>query len=65
MRDETEWLELVTAGVNRLAGADRATIIEAAKASIGLPIDGSLELYGGGSAAKKIVAHLVAMAGPQ
>lgn len=62
MRDETEWLELVTAGANRLAGADRTTIVEAAQASIGLPIDGSLELYGGGNAAKKIAAHLAGKA---
>lgn len=62
LRDETEWLELVTAGANRLAGADRASIVEAAKASIKLTIDDSLELYGGGNAAKKVVAHLAAMA---
>ena len=63
LRDETEWLELVvTAGANRLAGADKTTIVEAAKASIGLPIDGSLGLYGGGNAAGKIAAHLAAKA---
>jgi UDP-GlcNAc3NAcA epimerase len=62
LRDETEWEELVTAGANRLAGADRVTIVEAAQASVGRPIDTSLELYGGGNAAKKIAAHLAAKA---
>jgi UDP-GlcNAc3NAcA epimerase len=61
LRDQTEWLELVSAGANRLAGADRDTIIETAKASIGLKIEDNDELYGGGSASRKITAHLAAI----
>lgn len=60
LRDETEWLELVSAGVNRLAGADPEKIVDAAKASIGLTIEDDDQLYGGGHAAMKIAEHLAA-----
>lgn len=58
LREETEWVELVEAGVNRLVGIDPAQIAEA----IGQPVDPalfSINLYGGGTAARRIVDTLV------
>jgi UDP-GlcNAc3NAcA epimerase len=63
LRDQTEWSELVQIGANQLAGAERASIVEAAQASIGQTIDDNDQLYGGGKAAKRIAAHLLADAG--
>jgi len=60
LRDQTEWSELVSLGVNHLAGADRVAIVEAAKGCIGQVINANKQLYGGGNAAKRIVDHLVA-----
>lgn len=63
VRDETEWVELVEAGVNVLAGADPARIAyaarEAAWPAAGLPPD----LYGRGDTAEAIVEHLRAFLG--
>lgn len=60
MRDETEWVETVESGLNRLAGASRAAIlmsaIDAMEASV-LPVTTSP--YGQGDAAKKIVSRLI------
>jgi UDP-GlcNAc3NAcA epimerase len=59
LRDETEWVELVAAGCNRLAGADPQRIasavahFEAAGAS--LPPQRPGDLYGDGHSADKIV----------
>ena len=62
LRDQTEWSELLEIGANRLAGADRASIVAAAEASIGQTIADNDQLYGGGNAAKRIAAHLQAKA---
>ena len=62
LRDETEWVELVEAGCNRVVGADPKAIgravadFEAAGAS--LPPDRPADLYGDGHGAEKIVALL-------
>ncbi len=57
LRDETEWVELVEAGWNRLAGADRERILSASRDSLALPpAVGAASLYGDGTAAKRIVA---------
>ena len=58
LREETEWVELVEAGVNQLVGINQAQIAEA----IGRPVDPalfSIDLYGGGTAARRIVETLV------
>ena len=55
LRYETEWLELVTSGWNRLLPpTDPATILAAVKDSIGRKGD-QAELFGDGGAARKIV----------
>lgn len=50
MRDETEWVETVAAGWNRLVGADSRTIIETVQSFV--PIGARPTLYGDGSAAE-------------
>lgn len=58
LRDETEWQELVEAGLNQIVGAKRDAIVAAVKAvgerKISLPPD----LYGTGNAALKLVEIL-------
>lgn len=61
LRDETEWVELIDVGVNRLAGTDPARIA----AAIAVPVDPALfstDLYGGGTAAQRIVATMAGRA---
>jgi UDP-GlcNAc3NAcA epimerase len=58
MRDQTEWVELVEAGVNELVGADREKIVEATARNIGREVKDVEQLYGGGIAAQKIVRFL-------
>jgi len=58
LRDETEWVELVEAGVNALAGADRDTILNAF-ATMGSRSIPEPTLYGDGHSADKIVECLV------
>lgn len=61
LRDETEWVELVEAGANRLAPPlDARTVAEAAQAMLGLSpeVFERQDLYGDGHAAEKIVAGL-------
>lgn len=55
MRDQTEWVELVEQGVNELVGADSEKIVAAVKRNIGREIVDEQQLYGGGTAAQRIV----------
>jgi len=52
-RDETEWVELVEAGWNRVVGADETGIYEAISQS-DIPLSKPF-LYGEGNAAQKIL----------
>ncbi|GMU23986.1 MAG: UDP-N-acetyl glucosamine 2-epimerase [Phycisphaerae bacterium] len=62
LRDETEWVELVEAGANRLAGADPSLIAEAVNwaeqrlSSRATPVPA--DLYGDGHSAERIVQLL-------
>lgn len=59
MREETEWVETVAAGVNALAGADRSRIADAARRFTAAPPSWPAAApYGDGSAAIKIVHTL-------
>lgn len=58
LRDETEWVELVCCGVNRIAGADPDRIVDLAKGAhwpeSGIPAD----LYGTGHASELVAGHI-------
>lgn len=58
LRDETEWIETVELGWNRLAGTDEATIVEAVE-GISVPTSRP-DVYGDGRAAEAIVSALEA-----
>ncbi len=55
MRDETEWVETVDCGANRLAGASRERILQAANDYLDGSHDltGAEKFYGGGNASKQ------------
>jgi len=63
LRDETEWVELIGIGVNKLVGADKEKILEAYKKFINnqslITNNYSLNLYGNGKASEKIVRELL------
>lgn len=59
MRDQTEWVELLEAGVNELVGADRNNIVEAAVRNVGREVRDKEQLYGGGEASGRIVEAIV------
>ncbi len=58
LRDQTEWVELVNAGVNSIVGADTEKIISTYDQMKGKPLQSSTELYGDGTAAQKIAQRL-------
>lgn len=60
LRDETEWVELVEIGANRLAGSQTDRILAAFRwAADRRPVDASRPLYGDGHAGEKIVSALI------
>jgi UDP-GlcNAc3NAcA epimerase len=58
LREETEWIELVEKGVNELVGANRQSILAAARLNIGREVKDEERLYGGGEASRRIVNEL-------
>jgi len=59
LRDETEWVELVQAGWNRLAGAEPSAIHRAVRRALDEDQPGDeLRLYGDGQAAERVVGAL-------
>ncbi|XOB65742.1 non-hydrolyzing UDP-N-acetylglucosamine 2-epimerase [Deferribacteres bacterium DY0037] len=60
MRDETEWTELVTNGVNCLVGADKNSIVKIVASGKMLSDKlRELDLYGRGNASEKIIKGLL------
>jgi UDP-GlcNAc3NAcA epimerase len=60
LRDETEWVELVSEGVNILTGASRAKILDTYEQFRAKPpITFDQSLYGGGLASQKIVQTII------
>lgn len=59
LRDQTEWVELVHAGVNKLCGADRASITTAARRLLGAHFEASGALYGSGDASYRLTRKLI------
>ncbi len=58
IRDETEWVELVEHGFNRIAGCETESVRDAYHEMKAKKIDFSVNLYGDGDAAGKIVSIL-------
>lgn len=59
LRDETEWVELVELGANRLVGAQTVAIVDASYSSSQVLVDSDHEIYGDGNAASKILASML------
>ncbi len=59
MRDQTEWVELINAGVNQLVGADQEKIVAAVISQNNRVIDDDSHMYGGGKAAGRIAQRLL------
>ena len=59
LREETEWVETVQAGANRLVGADKAAILEALAGFEAQPAD-PVPIFGDGHAAEQVAALLLA-----
>lgn len=58
MREQTEWVELIEAKVNRLAGSDKELIIAHTREMMSQKSDFSVNLYGNGNATKNIAKAL-------
>lgn len=61
LRDQTEWTELVEAGVNTLVGADRHAILKGFHEALTKTVVAKPNLYGNGKAAELIANALLAL----
>jgi UDP-GlcNAc3NAcA epimerase len=61
MRDQTEWIELIENNVNVLAGSDKDKIINEVKRMLTTENNFDIDLYGNGSATKRIAEHIVTL----
>jgi len=59
LREETEWVELVEYGFNRLAPLSGQDLLATVEALVQKPFDHSVELYGGGKASERIATFLL------
>ncbi|MBT8183341.1 MAG: UDP-N-acetylglucosamine 2-epimerase (non-hydrolyzing) [Eudoraea sp.] len=59
LREETEWTELISHGVNFITGADKALIAETFKRIRESKINFDMNLYGDGTSGNAIVAELL------
>lgn len=60
IRDETEWVELLDIGVNKLAGVNSADVLDAVAAQSLVNFDNNqFDLYGSGHASQRIVEFLL------
>jgi UDP-GlcNAc3NAcA epimerase len=55
MREETEWVELIDIGANRLAGTDKQKIIDSVEEAQSTNVDFQIDLYGMGNASENIL----------
>ena len=55
MREETEWVERIDIGANRLAGADKNKIIDCIDEAQSTNVDFQIDLYGKGKASHNII----------
>ena len=55
MRDQTEWIELIEIGANKLVGARTDLIVSTAALNFARRVEDNQNLYGGGMAAQRIV----------
>ena len=60
LRDETEWVELVDKGFNRLGGAEKDKIINAYNEMKDKQFDFKVDLYGNGRASNNIIEAILA-----
>lgn len=58
LRDQTEWIELVTSGANRLVGAKKDKILNAFNDFLSEPFTIDREFYGNGNAAKLVAESI-------
>ena len=59
LREQTEWVELIEQGVNKLVGTDTKKIITYTEEMLQRKSDFSTNLYGQGKACERIVNELL------
>lgn len=64
LREETEWVETVETGMNRLGGTEPNRILAAAHALMDVPPQTELKPYGDGNAASRIVQAMLESTAP-